>query len=173
MNARRLALSVVAVTVIGCSTGASVDPTMPSQPEPSLASASDGPTDPAGPPAAIAETQASGPIAGVVGSYALPTGGSDGPWLPAAAIDDGIRITAGTPLVIRIDGPGIASWDATYAASTDPAPDRTAALGGGQIAAGHAIEVPAPPPGAWVIAVRVSFDGGGSATYYWRVTVRG
>ncbi len=112
---------------------------------------------------------------GELGSYSLPTGGSDGPWLPAAALGKTVVASVHDVLVVSILGAEGTTWRAVYAAADEPetaSPVVLATSGGPAGADGPAgIEVPAPPAGDWVVMVDVHFATGGSGAYYWHVAV--
>jgi hypothetical protein len=140
--------------------------------------APDGPESPdpgAGPPGAMMIVgglpEAPGVVGGV-GSYSLPTGGSDGPWLPAIALDGTVTARPGATLAVTTDAGAIASWTAAFGPADQAAPvPRSLAEsdGSGEAAA---IRLPAPPPGDWVVQVEVALGGdGGTAAWYWHVIV--
>jgi hypothetical protein len=119
------------------------------------------------PPSATLAADGSDPAVGQLGSYTWLDAGSDSPWLPGTPLTVG----AGEPLTVAIgDGVAVAEWSArrVTAGRTD---------GSGAIALGAAAIPPvafaAPATGTWSVQVTVRFANDlGSATYYWRLTVR-
>ena len=118
------------------------------------------------PPAASLAVDGGDPVVGQLGSFTWGDGGSDSPWLPGAPIGVG----AGEQLTVAFaDVVGVAGWTARRVPA-GPA-NGTGAVGLGT--GGARIDFPAPPPGTWSVQLAVQFAAdGGSATYYWQVTVR-
>ena len=136
-------------------------------PEP-LSTGSAGPSTPAGlPPSATLAAEGGDPAIGQLGSYTWLDGGSDSPWLPGTSLTVG----AGEPLTVSVGG-GVAVADWSARRVTAGTTDGSGAIALGQ-AAGPPVAFAAPGTGTWSIQVTVRFGNGlGSATYYWRLTVR-
>lgn len=127
-----------------------------------------GPSAPAGlPPSATLAAEGGEPATGQLGSYTWLDGGSDSPWLPGTSLTVGAR----EPLTVTIGGGvGVADWSARRV--TAGTSDGSGAIELGQ-AAGPPVAFAAPAAGSWSVQVTVRFANDlGSATYYWRLTVR-
>ena len=127
-----------------------------------------GPSTPVGvPPSAMLAAEGGDPAIGQLGSYTWLDGGSDSPWLPGTSLTVGPR----EPLTVTIaGGVGIADWSARRV--TAGTSDGSGAVELGQ-AAGPPVAFAAPAAGSWSVQVSVRFANDlGSATYYWRLTVR-
>jgi hypothetical protein len=165
----RRGAAILTLVLAGC---APVPPPV-TPPSTAVVSASPAPTvtatptfaDPVGPPAATLQVEGGDPVVGQLGSYASDQGGSDSPWLRGAPI------VAGNREVLGLLVPGnaaLADW-AVQISPLDPAPGthiRPLATGTGPVV------FRAPGEGAWSIAITLHFAKGGSATYYWQLTVR-
>lgn len=118
------------------------------------------------PPAALA-AEGGDPVIGQLGSFMWGGAGSDSPWLPGATI----HVGTGERLTMALaDGVTTTAWSARrtradHIASPEPLPMAEAA--------GGPVSFLVPPPGLWSVEVTVRFSGdqGGSASYYWLVTV--
>jgi hypothetical protein len=108
---------------------------------------------------------------GEVGSYTLPTGGSDGPWLPAAALDTTVEVGARDALEVSLGDAAIGPWTAVYAPAGDRDPTPSALAASDLPAGSSSIQLPAPPTGDWVVMVALQYETGGSGAYYWHVRV--
>jgi hypothetical protein len=183
---RGLAIVVIALVAAACSSsGAGGSPGVATSAVPSAAppttsiatpaaapattapAGSSGPTsDPAAPPAASLSVEGGEPVTGQLGSYTWNGGGSDSPWLPGAPI----AVGAGEQLTAVLDGGvGVATWSASrvVAGSSDGASAVGLGDGSGSIA------FASPATGRWSVQLTVRFAAElGSASYYWRVTVR-
>jgi len=106
------------------------------------------------------------PGVGQLGSFTWGAGGSDSPWLPGTPLTVG----AGERLTGSISGGvGVAEWSARYVKAGSAGGSGTVGLGSGTAT----IAITAPGPGSWSLQLAVRFAAGlGSATYYWRLTVR-
>lgn len=129
---------------------------------------------PSPPGATLRRADTDGPaVAGGLGSWSLDGMASDAPWLPADVLET-VDVPLGARLAVTFaDGAAIGTWTAVLAdvADRDGAVARTVAQGDGS--GGSAVEVEAPPPGEWVLAVTLTrADGRGRATYSWAVSVR-
>jgi hypothetical protein len=127
-----------------------------------------GPSAPASlPPTATLAAEGGEPAIGQLGSYTWLDGGSDSPWLPGTSLTVG----AGEPLTVTIGGGvGVADWSARRV--TAGTSDGSGAIALGQ-AAGPPVAFAAPAAGSWSVEVTIRFANDlGSATYYWRLTVR-
>jgi len=120
----------------------------------------------AGPPPATLAAEGGDGVTGQLGSFTWNGGGSDAPWLPGAPVDVG----AGEPMTVTIaDGVGVGEWSARRVPAGTANGSGAVGLGGGPAP----ITFSAPSPGSWSVHVLVRFaDGLGSASYYWRLTVR-
>ena len=152
-----------------------VPPASPSLAVPSRTATASGASTagPLAPPAAVLLVD-SAAAPGALGSWTLDGQGSDSPWLPAAALAE---VAIGpSPLFVRFaDGVRIGAWTARAATASDVAGDMAGALGGREeaVPALASLEFGPPPPGRWVISVRLDrSDGRGDATFYWLVVVR-
>lgn len=122
------------------------------------------PLDPVTPPAASLAAEGGDPVVGELGSYTSGQGGSDGPWLAGTPI----HVGAGEPLSVTIDGGRrVDSWTVETTAVTAPLGDRSRRLADGT----GPVRFRATDRGAVSMGVTIRFAGGGSATYYWQVTV--
>jgi hypothetical protein len=133
-----------------------------------VSTGSRGPSTPAGlPPAAVLAAEGGDPATGQLGSYTWLDGGSDSPWLPGTSLTVG----AGEPLTVSVGGGvGVADWSVRRV--TAGTSDGSGAIALGQ-AAGPPVAFAAPGAGSWSVQVTVRFAKDlGSATYYWRLTVR-
>ena len=119
------------------------------------------------PPSATLAADGGEPAIGQLGSYTWLDGGSDSPWLPGTPLTVG----AGEPLTVTIGG-GVAIADWSARRVTAGTTDGSGAIALGQ-AAGPPVAFAAPAAGSWSVQVTVGFANDlGSATYYWRLTVR-
>jgi hypothetical protein len=118
------------------------------------------------PPAASLAVEGGDPVVGQLGSFTWGGGGSDSPWLPGSPI----LVGRDERLSVAIDADiGVEDWTAGRAPAGTTDGSDVVGLGSG----GPPITFGAPDPGSWSVQVTVRFAGGlGSATYYWRVTVR-
>ena len=130
--------------------------------------ASGGSSTPASaPPAATLAADGGEPAIGQLGSYTWLDGGSDSPWLAGTPLTVG----AGEPLTVTVGG-GVAITDWSARRVTAGTRDGRGAIALGQ-AAGPPVAFAAPATGSWSVQVTVGFANDlGSATYYWRLTVR-
>ena len=119
------------------------------------------------PPSAALAADGGDPAVGQLGSYTWLDGGSDSPWLPGTPVTVG----AGEPLTVTIGGGvAVADWSARRVTAGRTDGSGALALGG---AAGPPVSFAAPGIGTWSVQVTVRFANDlGSATYYWRLTVR-
>jgi hypothetical protein len=127
-----------------------------------------GPSTPASapPPATLAADGGEAAI-GQLGSYTWLDGGSDSPWLAGTPLTVG----AGEPLTVTVGG-GVAVADWSARRVTGGTTDGSGAIALGQ-AAGPPVAFAAPATGSWSVQVTIRFANDlGSATYYWRLTVR-
>jgi hypothetical protein len=177
---RRAALPVavllLAVTVCGCT--AAPTSTTPTAPPAAPVTATPSRTIPssaeAQPPAAVLAVNGQGSYAAVLGTYVYRGAGSDAPWLPARALRS-VAVPAGGRLVVRLaDQRVIGAWSARTAPAGD---DQGVTVSGlaeqpDENRRSAVIELLAPPPGSWVLAVTLDYaDGSGSASYFWLVDV--
>lgn len=138
--------------------------------DPCASSTSD---DPATPPEALIEPIDGGePIAGRLGSYtycdvaadALPPRSES---LTTVALEGPAQIV----LSVADGGEGLVGYRAGYWTASEWQGDEVA-LGAHETAAPlTTTEFVGPPTGDWMLAVNLTFAGGGSALYYWHVTV--
>jgi hypothetical protein len=124
-------------------------------------------TEPSDPPDAFLVGPTRGPVAGELGSFSWDGIVSDSPWIvprTAFPLDPARRLR------VRLSGaPAVAGWTGRWARvrNGEAGPPRLAGTG-----AGTPLAIDAPPgPGGWSLQVDVRFDGGGRATWYWRVQV--
>ncbi|HEV7605658.1 MAG TPA: hypothetical protein VGO15_11860, partial [Candidatus Limnocylindrales bacterium] len=103
---------------------------------------------------------------GQLGSFTWGAGGSDSPWLPGAPLIVGV----GERLTVSFAGAvGVVAWSArrVKAGSSDGA--GAVGLGSGTAT----VAFTAPGPGTWSVQLTVDYGAGlGTATYYWKLTVR-
>ena len=121
----------------------------------------------AAPPEASLAAEGGDPVAGQLGTYTWRGGGTDSPWLQGAPMTVG----SAEPLTVSFEPPvDIASWQARSVAAGSAGPVGATALGEGS----GQPTFTAPGPGAWTVEVHTSFAGDvGSASYFWRLEVRG
>ena len=152
---------------------APTEATTPPPPETSPAETSLEPS-PALPPDALLVLPDGSLHTGTLGSFVLGDHGTDAPWLPAFSLPP-VTVRAGTELTARFaDATPIGFWQAIYAAADDTSAKVTRGLGEREADSPPLDEVAfrAPPPGAWVVSVRLRFaDGGGDAAYFWHLVV--
>ena len=185
-------LLLVGLLLSGCSSGASSGSagagspttappaaTASADPGPTVApsTATDAPGAPsptvvvgAEPPAATLSVEGGDPVTGQLGSFTWNGGGSDSPWLPGTplSIGAGERLTASLAGGFAID-----TWSARSAPAGSSDGTGAVGLGDGSGDGGGPISIAPPPKGRWSVQLTVGFaDELGSATYYWRVTVR-
>jgi hypothetical protein len=126
------------------------------------ASATDAPM--AQPPAARLAVEGGDPVIGELGSYAWDNSGSDSPWVPGTPM----RVGHGEQLSLTL---GAAVRIEHWTAARTPA----ATVGSGVVGMGEGTDAPtfaSPPRGTWSVNVTTWFaDNGGSAAYYWMITV--
>ena len=115
---------------------------------------------------------------GEIGSYTLPDRGDDAPWRTADTLEETVLVSASDRLVVSLAGVAIGSWQAVYAPARVALPNARTLLAGsgdpggsGGSAGSASIEVPAPPPGDWVVMIELAYPPGGSGAYYWHLTV--
>lgn len=118
------------------------------------------------PPDAALAAEGGDPVIGQLGSFTWGASGSDSPWLPGARLAVGV----GERLTVSIAGHvGVVAWSArrVKAGSSDGA--GAVGLGSGTAT----VAFTAPGPGAWSVQLTVDYGAGlGTATYYWKLTVR-
>ncbi len=116
------------------------------------------------PPIATLIVEGGDPVAGQLGTYTWDGGGSDSPWLPgapiAAATGEVLRMTLSPDI-------SVADWSAVIAPAANG--DERGALNVG--AGPGPIQIVAPAPGAWTLAVTVRAEDRDSATWFWRLDV--
>ena len=111
---------------------------------------------------------------GQPGSWSLPGGGSDGPWLPATALAGTVAVPVGATLEVAIEGAAAESWTAAYAEPSESSPEPIALGNSAEPGPGPTIAFAAPPPGDWVVQVAVELvDDGGTVAWFWHVSVGG
>jgi hypothetical protein len=107
-------------------------------------------------------------VAGGLGSFTWDGVTSDAPWIVprrASPLDAARRLR-----VRFVGAPAVTGWTARWARVVDglAGNPRTAGSGGASIP----LDIEDPPrPGDWSLQVDVRFDGGGRATWYWRLQV--
>jgi hypothetical protein len=106
---------------------------------------------------------------GEIGGYVFGRETSSAPWLPATAVEQ-VTIPAGADIRVELDDRAtIAEWRARYAAADDRTGDALTSLGE---ATSPTVEFDAPPTGAWVASVVITYGGGlGDGAYYWHLVV--
>jgi hypothetical protein len=128
------------------------------------AAATASPSTSALPPAASLAAEGGDAVVGQLGSFTWGDGGSDSPWLPGAPI----AVGAGEPLAVTFADPTpTGPWTAVRAPADATSGAGAVAVGAGAGRVAFAIAA----PGRWTVAVTVAFIGGGSAAWYWLVTV--
>jgi hypothetical protein len=168
---------LVAITLCGCvAAPSSTTPVIPSTASvtPIASGSIESPAEAAQPPAAVLAVSRQGSHAGVLGTYVYQGAGSDAPWLPARALRS-VAVPAGGRLLVRLaDQRLIGAWSARIA----PAGDDQGVTARGlteqpdENERSAVIELLAPPPGSWVLAVTLDYaDGSGSGSYFWLVEV--
>jgi hypothetical protein len=102
-------------------------------------------------------------VVGQLGGYTWRGVGSDAPWLPGSPL----AVRAGAPLTLVLEpGLPIESWHALVTMQDDRLGEHATAAGEGTGTVGLA----GLPPGRWILAIQVVFEGGaGDAAYYWRI----
>jgi hypothetical protein len=129
--------------------------------------------NPVAPPAAqIEPPDGSQPIAGRLGSFtycdlavdALPPRAAS---LAALALGEPARIVVSVP----DRGRGFISYRAGYWPASEWQGDEVALTSAATAAPLATTEFAGPPTGDWMLAVHLTFASGGSALYYWQVTV--
>lgn len=161
-------LAGLAFLVLGCAATSPAGSPLGSAagPSPTIGGAATG-GDP-NPPAGILRGAAS-EIPGTLGSWTLDGRGTDGPWLPAAALVE--RAVGQERLMARYaDGAEIGAWSARAAPATDPRGTSTFGVGGRDEDSPplSSVAIDPLPSGRWVLAVRLDrADGRGDATFYW------
>ncbi len=144
-----------------------VPPSVESSPneEPSTAAVPPEPTL-VPPPSASISVEGGDPVVGELGSWSWLNSGSDAPWLPGYPIHVGTgeHLTFWLSETVRID-----HWQVARVPPSS-IPGDTGSVGMGE-GASQLIRFPAPPRGTWSVSVSVWFSVGGSAVYYWAVTV--
>jgi hypothetical protein len=132
------------------------------------------PSDTSQPPAAVLAVNGQGNHPGVLGTYVYRGAGSDAPWLPARALRS-VAVPAGGRLLVRLADQGsIGAWFARIAPAGDDQGVRVRGLAEQPDENGRSavIELLAPAPGPWVLAVTLDYgDGSGSGSYFWLVEV--
>lgn len=119
-----------------------------------------------GPPRAALAADGGDPVVGDLGTYLWGDTGSDAPWLPG----EPITVGSAEPLLVALDpAVPVVAWAAKVApAGAEPGAATVLAEGRGTPS------FTAPGPGAWTLALKVTFSGGlGEATYAWALTVPG
>jgi hypothetical protein len=138
--------------------------------DPCASSTSD---QPASPPAAqIEPADGSEPIAGRLGSFtycdlavdALPPRAAS---LTSVALGDPAQIV----LSVADGGEGFISYRAGYWPASEWQGDEVVLASAATAAPLAATEFAGPPAGDWMLAIHLTFPSGGSALYYWHVTV--
>jgi hypothetical protein len=138
--------------------------------DPCASSTSD---NPAAPPAAqIEPADGSGPILGRLGSFtycdlavdALPPRAQT---LTAVALGDPARIV----LSVAGGSEGFVTYGAGYWPASEWQGDEVALTSAATAAPLVTAEFAGPPTGDWMLVVHLTFASGGSALYYWHVTV--
>jgi hypothetical protein len=100
---------------------------------------------------------------GQVGSYAVGAATSDAPWL----LGTPVTVSSSGDLDVVLGGGRRAEeWTVAYVAFNQ-LDDVPVGLGDGS----GDIAFAAPPPGRWSVQVFARFEGGGSAAFYWDVSV--
>ena len=117
------------------------------------------------PPAASLSAAGAEGIAGDLGSYIIGDEGSDSPWLPG----EPVTVPAGAQMTVTLgQRVPIGGWRGRISEASDTGGLNVRAYGSG---AGDPV-LPAPPAGAWTLAVTLEFAGfDGEATYYWRLSI--
>jgi hypothetical protein len=132
-------------------------------------------TQSGGPPLAVMTVDGGGRHEGELGTFVYRGSGTDAPWLPATALDS-VAVKPDSRLTVRLGDQGlIGPWSATIAPAGDDQAERAQLLAREGTVGGlrESIELPAPPPGAWVLMADLNYgDGSGSGAYYWLVDVR-
>ncbi len=138
--------------------------------DPCASSTSDNPASP--PEAQIEPPDGSEPIAGRLGSFtycdlavdALPPRAES---MTAVALGDSARIVLSVP----DRGEGFISYRAGYWLASKWQGDEVALTSAATAAPLATTEFAGPPTGDWMLAIHLTFASGGSALYYWHVTV--
>jgi hypothetical protein len=149
-------------SILGATTPAT-NPVSTPLPSPSIAT-----PDPALPPDATLAAEGGDPVTGQLGSFIWGDGGSDSPMLPGSPV----AVGASEPLSIRVTPTtGVATWSAVL---TQIAPVGSAATPVAIDDGPPPMTLGAPAAGVWRLVVTIRFAGhAGSATYTWRLDVRG
>jgi hypothetical protein len=124
---------------------------------------------PATPPQALLADAEAVLVPGTLGSYTWGDGGSDSPWIVVRA---GRAAGGRGPWTLSFvpDVP-IASWTAAWAAIRNGRPGQVEGSASG---AADSTSFAGPAgAGPWTLKVEVTFAGGGSAAYYWRLRPAG
>ena len=125
------------------------------------------PTEVPGPPALALRSADTGGMPGELGSFLWDGLGSDAPWVVPSA---GSRVAGGALLEVAVTPPiGSVHWTARWAPVTGGVPGNPTAAAEGGVGD---IRLTAPGrPGAWGLALEVSFGDGRRGTWYWRLDV--
>jgi hypothetical protein len=128
------------------------------------------------PPAAELRLPDGSAHAGALGSFFFGGAAADSPWLPARVLQ-AIEVAAGAQLTIALPEPyRFLRWSARFADAADETADvisQLASGGDGTTELTSALFA-GPPPGSWVLMIRIDFaDDGGDAAYYWHLIVPG
>jgi hypothetical protein len=145
---------------------------LPATPTPTVnPCATDGSGEPQLPPGASLSAVAGRPIDGKLGSFEWCGTSADAIPPKASSL---IKVAVGdaTSLTLAVQAPSLLSdFRATYWRAAELQGDETE-LAKGQFdpPVANAAFAP-PPPGDWMLSVHLTFDNGGTALYYWHVTV--
>ncbi len=117
------------------------------------------------PPAASLAVEGGDPVVGELGSFTWNNAGSDAPWVPGTPL----RVAPGERFTLSLaSNVPIEHWTVKRSPASSVG---TGVTGMGE-GSSDPVTFPAPPRGAWSVAVDVWFAGNlGSAAYYWLVTV--
>ena len=174
--ARWTLIAVLATTAFACGRGpaptigaggtagaatADIASGLPGSPTP-LATG-DGATVPSLPNADL-RVEGGDPVDGQLGTYVWDGGGSDSPWLPGTSIQaaPGELLTVALSPEVRMSG-----WSAVIAPASDGDSPGAVKVGAGP----SPLEVTAPEPGTWTLAVTIEFGDRGTATWFWLLEV--
>ena len=137
--------------------------------DPCASSTEDNPAKP--PDVAIQPGQAAPAVTGRLGSFTYCDTAADA--LPPRA-ENLSTVALGDPPTISLAvpaGEGFVAYRAGYWPAAEWQGDEIALWNGTTSMPSTGVSLDAPPAGNWMLAVTLTFAGGGSAIYYWHVTV--
>ena len=116
------------------------------------------------PPLAALRVEGGDPVEGQLGTYVWDDAGSDSPWLPGSPIS----AASGEPMSVTLSPSLVPStWSVVIAPAANGDGSGATKIGDGT----GAMEVTAPAPGTWTLAITTTFEDHGSATWFWLLEV--